>query len=108
MVHSNGTRSESQRFRIDFTGSRKYSGFSCDFLLVSAGGEEAARRAMPTSGAAAPRSIPSSQPIGLWGICDSGGQSLVAWIEALPRWLASGARRPADGAGLAASGLSGK
>jgi hypothetical protein len=49
IVHSNGTRFESQRFRIDFTGSKKYSGRSADFLCVSAGGEDAARRAMPTS-----------------------------------------------------------
>src|SRR5260370_34809599 len=49
MVHSNGTRWESQRFKIDFTGSTKYSGFSADFRSVSAGGDDAARRAMPTS-----------------------------------------------------------
>jgi len=53
MVHSNGTRWESQRFKIDFTGSTKYSGFSADFRSVSAGGEDAARRAMPTSRAGA-------------------------------------------------------
>jgi hypothetical protein len=52
MVHSNGTRFESQRFRIDFTGSRKYSGRSCDFRDVSAVGEHAASRAIPTNGAA--------------------------------------------------------
>jgi hypothetical protein len=51
MVQSNGTRSESHRFKIDFTGNKKYSGFSADFLRVSAAGEFAARRAMPTSGA---------------------------------------------------------
>src|SRR5256884_1978258 len=49
MVHSNGTRSESHRFKIDFTGKTKYSGRSADLLVVSAGGEAAARRAMPTS-----------------------------------------------------------
>jgi hypothetical protein len=51
MVQSNGTRCESHLFNIDFTGSRKYSGFSRDFLPLSAAGEFAARRAMPTSGA---------------------------------------------------------
>jgi hypothetical protein len=50
-VHSNGTRAESHRFNIDFTGNKKYSGFSLDFRFVSAAGEFAARRAMPTSGA---------------------------------------------------------
>jgi len=49
IVHSNGTRFESHWFRIDFTGNKKYSGFSADFRRVSAGGENAARRAMPTS-----------------------------------------------------------
>src|SRR5260370_3804122 len=51
MVHSNGTRCESHRFKIDFTGSTKYSGFSADLRSVSAGGEDAARRAIPTNGA---------------------------------------------------------
>jgi len=49
IVHSNGTRFESQRFKIDFTGNTKYSGRSADFRRVSAGGDDAARRAMPIS-----------------------------------------------------------
>jgi hypothetical protein len=51
MVHSKGTRFESHRFKIDFTGKRKYSGRSGELRCVSAAGELAARRAMPTSGA---------------------------------------------------------
>ena|ERR1700731_4401904 len=50
MVHSNGTRRESQRFRIDLTGNRKYSGRSEEVRRVSAGGDFAARRAIPVSG----------------------------------------------------------
>src|SRR6516165_7585348 len=50
MVQSNGTRSESQWFRIDFTGKKKYSGLAVELRFVSAAGEFAARRAMPTSG----------------------------------------------------------
>src|SRR5215831_17336868 len=63
MVHSKGTRSESQRFRIERTGNTKYSGRSPDFRCVSAGREEAARRAMPTSGArnSAPRGTAESR-----------------------------------------------
>src|SRR5271156_1685243 len=53
MVHSNGTRLELQRFKIERTGKRKYSGRSSERRLVSAAGEIDARRAMPTSGAAA-------------------------------------------------------
>jgi hypothetical protein len=34
---------------MDFTGKTKYSGFSAEFRRVSAGKEDAARRAMPTS-----------------------------------------------------------
>jgi hypothetical protein len=44
-VNRNGTFGELQSFRIDRTGSRKYS----VPRLASARGEEAARRAMPTS-----------------------------------------------------------
>src|SRR3974390_1076151 len=36
---------------MEFTGSTKYPGFSRELLFVSATGEFAARRAMPTSGA---------------------------------------------------------
>src|SRR5260370_14614197 len=53
MVHSNGTRFESQRFKIERTGSKKYSGHSAEFRCVFAAGELAASRAMPTSGACA-------------------------------------------------------
>src|ERR1700676_3050015 len=49
MVHSNGTHFESQRFKIERTGSKKYSGRSAETRLVSATGEMAASRAMPTS-----------------------------------------------------------
>src|SRR5258708_1980933 len=51
MVQSKGTRPDSHLFKIDFTGSRKYSGRSSDFRRVGAAGEIEARRAMPTSGA---------------------------------------------------------
>src|SRR5580692_12317414 len=93
MVHSNGTRFESQRFKIDFTGKTKYSGFSAEFRRVSARGEDAARRAMPTSRACARscgtaatfRTGPCAR---LWVPCeaiDDGGQSVVERSEMLPR-----------------------
>src|SRR5712692_3117008 len=108
MVHSNGTRFESHRFKIDFTGSIKYSGFSADFRCVSAGGADAARRAIPTNrvparsrGTAATfRTEPVSR---LWVPCwvlDAGGQSVVVGSKMLPRptvlrspvnWSATGA-----------------
>ena len=53
MVQSKGTRFESQRFRIDFTGKKKYSGFPAELRFVCAAGDFAARRAMPTSGSGA-------------------------------------------------------
>src|SRR6266849_11047445 len=89
MVHSNGMRFESHRFRIDFTGSKKYSGFSADFRRVSAGGDNAARRAMPTSGAATVRTGPVAR---FWVPCwvlHAGGQSVVGRFELLPRWSAT-------------------
>src|SRR5579862_5655694 len=52
MVQSKGTRPDSHLFRMDFTGSRKYSGRSSDLRRVGATGEIEARRAMPTSGSA--------------------------------------------------------
>src|SRR5438874_11811572 len=116
MVHSNGTRCESHRFKIDFTGSTKYSGRSSDFLFVSAGGEVAARRAMPTSRARA-RSLGFAAEFrtGLRaGFClgssagDVGGQSAVLQSEMLPCWPATGARLPATCFGLRWSGHSGK
>src|SRR6516164_2116870 len=48
MVHRNGTRSEWHSFNMDFTGRRKYS----VPRLASLRGEDAARRAMPTSSVA--------------------------------------------------------
>src|SRR5690242_2228091 len=116
MVHSNGTRCESQRFKIDFTGSTKYSGRSADFLFVSAGAEVAARRAMPTSRARA-RSLGSAAEFRT-GLCarfcrvssaeDAGGQSAVLQSELLPHWPSTGARPPATCFGLRSSGHSGK
>src|SRR5882762_542355 len=98
MVHSNGTRFESHRFRIDRTGRTKYSGRSGDFLRVSAGGEHAARRAMPTRRALARSSgtTESSQTGSferLWVplvIGDVGGQSVVVRSAMLPCWSAAG------------------
>jgi hypothetical protein len=54
MVQSKGTRWESHLFKIDRTGMEKYSGRSTEVRQLSAGGDKAARRAMPTSGARAP------------------------------------------------------
>src|SRR5215469_7022414 len=116
MVQSKGTRSESQLFRMDFTGSRKYSGRSIDLLRVSAGGEEAARRAMPTSRACA-RSLESTAPFRTEPaarfrtppeIRDDGGQSVVLGSEMSPRWPATGARLSACCLGLRSFGHSGK
>src|SRR2546430_4707552 len=98
MVHSNGTRSESHRFKIDFTGKTKYSGRSADLLVVSAGGEAAARRAMPTSRAWA-RLLGSAAEFrtgllewfgGRSVATGAGGQSGVARSALLPCWPASG------------------
>src|SRR6266581_5827902 len=95
IVHSNGTRFESHRFRIDFTGSTKYSGRSSDFLRVAAGGEDAARRAMPTSralarscgAAAASRVQPFARFWESGETEDGGGQSAVGQPELLPPGL---------------------
>src|ERR1700688_5109636 len=54
MVHSNGTRRESQRLRMDLTGNKKYSGRSDETRRVSAGGDFAARRAIPINGGFTP------------------------------------------------------
>src|SRR6267154_6468004 len=116
MVHSNGTRFESQRFRMDFTGSTKYSGFSADVRRVSAGGEDAARRAMPTRRvlarslwlAATIRIGPSPR---LWfpgEIVDAGGQSGAGRFELLLCWSATGAGPWTTCIGLTSSGHSGK
>src|SRR2546423_4675131 len=94
MVHSEGTRSESQRFRMDRTGSRKYSGRSGEFRCVSATGELAARRAMPTSFAADPR-VRSSKRGTPWLIGSGGGQSAVGQPGLLSRGpVAAGAKSP--------------
>src|SRR5258707_9675896 len=93
MVHSKGTRFESQRFRIDFPGSTKYSGFSADFRRVSAGGEDAARRAMPTSrvlarSGGATASFRTGPILRSWfplWILDAGGQSVVQDPKREPR-----------------------
>ena len=92
MVHSNGTRFESQRLRMERTGRRKYSGRSADCRRESAAGEFAARRAMPTSGAgsSAPQDAADSwvQPSSWRGAPGSagyaGGQSGVGQPGALP------------------------
>jgi hypothetical protein len=94
MVQSNGTRAESHLFKIDFTGRKKYSGFSKDFRFVSAAGASAARRAMPTSGA--------------WEVGNSGGGQSAVGLSRLalrqPAW--PWARVPASGFGSA--GLKGR
>src|SRR5260370_12634826 len=95
IVHSNGTRFESHRFRIDFAGSTKYSGRSSDFLRVVAGGEDAARRAMPTSralarscgAAAASRVQPFARFWESGEAEEGGGQSAVGQPELLPPGL---------------------
>src|SRR5258707_13466784 len=60
MVQSKGTRPDSHLLRMDFTGSRKYSGRSPEVRRVGAAGEMEARRAMPTSGAAVLRAVPDT------------------------------------------------
>ena len=101
MVQSKGTRAESHLLSTERTGKEKYAGRSADSLRLAAGGESAARRAMPTSGACAPvtakaashagRAEPS--PEGRWTANAGGGQSAAD---------ASGAKLPggASGAGL--------
>jgi|SRR5690242_3291787 len=98
MVHSKGTRSESHLFRIDRTGRAKYSGRSRELLRLSAGGEEAARRAMPTSGAGAPGSAEaaaSRRPPGRLGkrscAAAGGGQSALRFGVLLLPGHSSGA-----------------
>jgi hypothetical protein len=96
MVQSNGTRWESQRFKIDFTGKKKYSGFSRELLRVWATGEAAARRAMPTSGAR-----------GVWSC--GGGQSAVGPSRLpLHQPFAPWVRATASGCGSGLSGQKGR
>src|SRR6266849_8542416 len=129
MVHSNGTRCESQRLRIERTGKRKYSGRSPDFRRVLAGGEDAARRAMPTSGVAVSRARPFARleqpcaavvpdPVGVASKEAGGGQSAMERpgvlpaepatlrISAEPRQFSEAS--PTLGVGLVASGQIGK
>src|SRR5271157_959269 len=81
---------------MDFTGSRKYSGFSADWRFVSAAGDCAARRAMPTSGAG-----------GIWSC--GGGQSAIR-LSRFPLHPpgAPWARAPASGLGFGSTGLKGR
>src|SRR6202051_3908026 len=62
MVHSNGTRRESQRLRMDLTGNKKYSGRSDETRRVSAGGDFAARRAIPINGGLTPLAGATTAP----------------------------------------------
>src|ERR1700719_3075742 len=117
MVHSKGTRRESQRFRMDLTGKRKYSGRSFEVRCVSAGGDFAARRAIPTSGGFTPlagATTAARVPVSgrFWGPADTagdGGQS-ATFVPGLllcgPR--ATGARSAVPFFGLCVSGHSGK
>src|SRR6202166_4068165 len=117
MVHSNGTRRESQRFRMDLTGSRKYSGRSDEVRRVSAGGDFAARRAIPTSGGFTPPAgtttaarVPASDRF--WEPAETardGGQS-TTFVPGLLLCgpLATGAGSAIPFFGLCVSGPSGK
>src|SRR5260370_41644411 len=100
---------------MDFTGSTKYSGFSADFLRVSAGRDDAARRAMPTSRvgarsgetAASFRTGPVSRVWVPCSVLDAGGQSVVRRSEILPRRSATGAGLLTPFIALTTSGPSG-
>src|SRR3984893_3470261 len=117
MVHSNGTRRESQRFRIDLTGNKKYSGRSEEVRRVSAGGDFAASRAIPTSGGFTPLAgattaarVPVSDRF--WEPAETagdGGQS-ATFVPGLLLCgsLATGARSAIPFFGLCVSGQSGK
>src|SRR6266851_4145264 len=117
MVHSNGTRFESQRFKIERTGSKKYSGRSAEFRFVSAAGELAASRAIPTSGVlssaennAAASRVRSSDWRGAPSKNElAGGQSGEGQPERLPlEPVAIGARSaPVQACGPGASGQAG-
>src|ERR1700759_2407745 len=100
MVHSNGTRWESQRLRMDFTGSTKYSGRSTDLRRLSAAGDFAARRVIPTSGAGTPPggcATAARVPVCTWfwepGETESGGGQPATFVPVLLlRGSATGAR----------------
>src|ERR1700693_2048326 len=84
MVQENGTRFESQWFRIERTGKRKYS----VPRLASASGEEKARRAMPTRSGTDPGGSRAPGPLSRWfGASGNmvGGGSLLRPCEALLR-----------------------
>src|ERR1700686_2987460 len=117
MVHSNGTRRESQRFRMDLTGNRKYSGRSVEVRRVSAKGDFAARRAIPTSGGFTPlpgTTTAARVPVSgrFWGPAETagdGGQSATfVPVLLLCGPPATGARSAIPFFGLCVSGLSGK
>src|ERR1700676_2866841 len=117
MVHSNGTRRESQRFRIDLTGNKKYSGRAVEVRRVAAGVDFAARRAIPTSGGFTPLAgatkaarVPVSDRF--WEPAETagdGGQS-ATFVPGLLLCgpLATGARSAIPFFGLCVSGPSGK
>src|SRR5271163_217651 len=111
MVHSNGTRLELQRFKIERTGSRKYSGRSSERRLVSAAGEIDARRAMPTSGAVAVAARRGPAVAGAVtkpaSPAASGGQPAEGRCELLLGFT-SGASSRTNVFGLTASGQMGK
>jgi hypothetical protein len=109
MVQSKGTRPDSQRFKMDFTGSRKYSGRSSDLRRVGAAGEIEARRAMPTSGAEAPGTataalfrkscgLRSGSPQSAGSVGASGGQSAPPMLVVM-----SGKALPGPESGASAS-----
>src|ERR1700732_3261211 len=117
MVHSNGTRRESQRFRMDLTGNKKYSGRSAEVRRLSARGDFAARRAIPTSGGFTPllgTTTTARVPVSgrFWGPAETagdGGQP-ATFVPGLLLCVspATGARSAIPFFGLCVSGQSGK
>jgi len=120
MVQSKGTRPDSHLFKMDLTGSRKYSGRSSDLRSVGAAGEMEARRAMPTSDgepsgtASCDTAVSFRKPCEVWTSCPhaagetDGGQSEClfsattlpepeSWASSEGRWF-----------GLLRPGLTGK
>src|SRR5882762_1235839 len=75
IVHSKGTRFESHRFKIERTGSTKYSGLVGEARRESAGGDDAARRAMPTSFVATGRAVSHAGVKNARAASPCGGQS---------------------------------
>src|SRR5579864_1154493 len=84
MVQVKGTRSESQRFRIDRAGKRKYSAPR----LLSASGEEAARRAMPTRLAAGSGGDGVCRSVSRWGTGGKRGRESLALEGSSEPWKA--------------------